>query len=79
MNSLLPPSEQETQASLAILSMSWDLLQNAMTQPLFAMRMKRMATFAGNQTLIVPQNRLESVKVRPLSSVLVCLGLFLFC
>ena len=58
VNSLLAPSEAETQASLAILSTSWDQIQNAITQPLFAMRMRRMADAAIRRQCIVPTSRL---------------------
>ncbi len=64
VNTLLPPLEQEHQATVALLSMSWASVQNALTQPGFAMRMRRMAVASSRNKLVVPFARLEAIRVR---------------
>ena len=69
VNNLLPPQEQEHQSNIAILSMSWANVTNAMGQPMFAMRAKRMAVASAKDALIVPFSRLEAIRVRVVGRV----------
>jgi hypothetical protein len=63
VNHLLPPVEQEQQANVSILAMSWDMVQQAIVQPLFAMRVRRMAMASTRSQLVVPLGRLEAIRV----------------